>query len=318
MKNDFLADKSFFYNINDVNDHPSIVEFGKAISNPERVKILYALQKESMNLLSLSKYLEMPVSTVFNHINCLEKSGLITVNYLPTKKGHVKFCNVSTLATTIEFFKRTTIEEQKETLSYEMPIGLYSECDIHAPCGLATSTEVIHPVDDPRAFFLTERVNAQLLWFGYGSLTYNFPNHFIKGKKYSTISFQFEICSETYYYNNNWPSDITIYINEEELLTFTSPGDFGGRRGNITPKFWKSNSTQFGQLKKLEINAQGVFFDNVLLRTDITFDDLNLDKNDCIKFTLKIKETAEHRGGMNLFGKEFGDYPQSIIMLLSE
>ncbi|WP_243691622.1 hypothetical protein [Hungatella hathewayi] len=31
-------------------------------------------------------------------------------------------------------------------------------------------------------------------------------------------------------------------------------------------------------------------------------------------FILKVDENSSHVGGMNLFGKHFGDHPQDIIM----
>lgn len=318
MENSFLRDKSMCYNINNEPSDEAIALLGKAIGNRERIRILRALQRSPLNILTLAADLNLPVSTVHNHINVLEEAGLVTVNYVPTKKGHVKICNVSALEAKIEFFVNDKPDERRETFFYEMPIGLFSECDIRPPCGIATASDILHPVDDPRAFFLTERINAQLIWFGSGSISYNFPNYFLKDKSYKGISFRFEICSETYYFNNEWPSDITIFINGRELLTFTSPGDFGGRRGKITPAFWASNSTQFGMLKNLLINEQGVYLDNTLVRSDITYESLMLGSENYIRFGLKIKEDAVHRGGMNLFGKEFGDYPQSIIMTLFE
>jgi predicted transcriptional regulator len=37
-----------------------------------------------------------------------------------------------------------------------------------------------------------------------------------------------------------------------------------------------------------------------------------------IKLTIGIKEDAVHKGGINIFGKNFGDYPQSIVMTISD
>ena len=44
--------------------------------------------------------------------------------------------------------------------------------------------------------------------------------------------------------------------------------------------------------------------------------DLKLYDGSAIKLDIGIKDDAVHRGGLNLFGKNFGDYPQSIIMTL--
>ena len=103
-------------------------------------------------------------------------------------------------------------------------------------------------------------------------------------------------------------------VNGVELLTFTSPGDFGGRRGKYTPAYWPVTSTQFGLLKKITVNGDGVFMDNVLINGKVSFADLGLCEKNAIEFEIGIKEDAEHKGGLNLFGKSFGDFPQSIVM----
>ena len=167
--------------------------------------------------------------------------------------------------------------------------------------------------DNPRSFFRPERNQAEQLWFDRGYISYNFPSPEEKGS-FSSIEFSFEICSETVYYNNNWPSDITVYINDVEVLTFTSPGDFGGRRGKLTPEYWAITSTQFGLLKKIVVNTEGVFLDNKMVSKKLTFDDLKLFDGTSIKLTIGIKDDAVHKGGINIFGKNFGDYPQAIIM----
>lgn len=69
-----------------------------------------------------------------------------------------------------------------------------------------------------------------LVRFRLYKLQFSRPPHDLPGDE---ISFSFEVCSETIYYNNHWPSDITVSVNDVEVATFTSPGDFGGRRGPV-------------------------------------------------------------------------------------
>lgn len=57
-----------------------------------------------------------------------------------------------------------------------------------------------------------------------------------------------------------------------------------------------------------------MFLDNVFLHGKVTFDDLKLYDGSGIKFKIGVKEDALHKGGLNLFGKNFGDYPQAIVM----
>ncbi|GHV78648.1 hypothetical protein AGMMS49944_04390 [Spirochaetia bacterium] len=55
--------------------------------------------------------------------------------------------------------------------------------------------------------------------------------------------------SETPGTNKNWLSDITMWINTIEIGSWTSPGDFGDRRGMLTPSWWKLEGSQYGLLK---------------------------------------------------------------------
>ncbi len=118
-----------------------------------------------------------------------------------------------------------------------MPIGNFVGCNIQSPCGIAGKNEQLIENDSPNAFFSPNRSQAELIWFQSGYISYLFPTHFLKSNiNYKQISFSFELCSETVYFRNDWPSDITIWINDIEIATYTSPGDFGGRRGKYTPR----------------------------------------------------------------------------------
>ena len=114
--------------------------------------------------------------------------------------------------------------------------------------------------DDPRVFFSPARGGRGMHLVRFRIYPLSVPRTIdIRIDRCREISFTFEICSETIYFNNNWPSDITVRVNGVELLTFTSPGDFGGRRGKYTPAYWPVTSTQFGLLKKIAVNNDGVF-----------------------------------------------------------
>ena len=47
----------------------------------------------------------------------------------------------------------------------------------------------------------------------------------------------------------NWPSDISVSVNKIDIGTWTSPGDFGDKRGVYTPDWWKLKGSQYGMLK---------------------------------------------------------------------
>ena len=69
-------------------------------------------------------------------------------------------------------------------------------------------------------------------------------------------------------------------------------------------------------LKKIEITPLGTSLDGVSVSSEHTLDSLGIRGSGTVRFELGIKESAVHRGGINLFGKNFGDFPQAIVMKL--
>ena len=306
------------FSIVDPKEEESILQISYALSSPERIKIIKSLLTDSKNLTTLSKELNIPMTSLARHVDILADAKLIFLNYQPGPKGHTKYCALATLGYSVSFSPIFTPNDAPPSYSTELPIGLFSHCHIEAPCGMLSSESKIADFDEPSHFFTPERSKAECLWFDKGFISYNFPTPpRSKIDGIDEITFSFEICSETNCYNNNWPSDITVHINKIEILTFTSPGDFGGRRGKYTPEFWPITSTQFGLLKYITVNKTGVFLDNQFISDEITFDDLHLFDGFAIQLSIGIKDTAKYKGGINLFGKNFGDYPQGIKMTLT-
>ncbi len=301
--------------IDDSNEHELITKIARALSVKERVMILKDVLTCSKNIPTISKELNIPESSVTRHVEVLADAGLIYISYLPGIKGHVKYLSQAILDVSISLEPLQTVISDDE-FSIEMPLGMFANCDIKAPCGMTGKEKEIEAFDDPSVFFSPSRIDAECIWFDSGFISYRFPTKHIKDQSYKKLSFTFECCSETIYYNNDWPSDITIRVNGIKLLTFESKGDFGGRRGKYTPMYWPVTSTQFGLLHKVSITDAGVFFDHHLFTDKIKLDDLKLQESNSVNFEIGVKEDAVHRGGLNLFGKNFGDFPQAIIMTL--
>ena len=108
--------------------------------------------------------------------------------------------------------------------------------------------------------------------------------------------------------------DITFSINGIEVGTFTSPGDFGGRKGIYTTINWGLDATQYGQLKSITVNELGTYIDGILINDSIKINQLNLNEDNKVTFKVESKENAKNKGGFNIFGKNFGDYNQDIEM----
>ena len=297
-------------------EHDDIVRFGKAISSPDKLRILELLQYGAHNLLSLSKKLDLPISSISKHVDALVEAKLISVSYVPGPKGHVKLCTQRAVNATVDFFDTNIVNEQVE-YSVELPVGLFSEANITAPCGLIDGNgDFVVSVDSPQLFHSPLRANTELLFFTDGFVTYNFPKPQNELTDYRSVTFIFEACSEAPYYCENWPSDITVSINDTEIDTYTCPGDYGGRRGLYSPQKWMTISTQFGTLENYTVTGEGVFHNGRRVNSSITVKDLRIADKPFVKFSVGVKPNAVHKGGLNLFGRNFGDFPHAIIMTL--
>ena len=155
-----------------------------------------------------------------------------------------------------------------------MPLGLFTSAEVSVPCGLCSTTGIIGLLDVPDSFLDPSRVQAALAWFGRGHVEYKFPNNAkLLGSTVEMIEFSMELSSEVPGTNLNWPSDITLWVNDVQTGTWTSPGDYGDKRGVYTPAWWKLKGSQYGKLKTWRIAASGTFVDGVRI-SEVTIDDV--------------------------------------------
>lgn len=126
----------------------------------------------------------------------------------------------------------------------------------------------------------------------------------------SSIRFQMELCSEAPHYNERWPSDIRFHVNNHYVGYWSCSGDFGDRKGVLTPDWW-DYGTQYGMLKTLMINEDGTFIDGSPI-SGITIDVLEIAYGKPISFKIESARDAENAGGFCLFGRGFGNYDQGI------
>ena len=73
--------------LDDTGDYQPLELLGKALSSQIRLKILYLLKHQSLNIVELAKELQIPVSSTAFHINLLEEAGLITAELLHGIRG---------------------------------------------------------------------------------------------------------------------------------------------------------------------------------------------------------------------------------------
>src|SRR5215208_1971099 len=279
----------------------------KALGSETRLEILRFLSAHTCSVLEIAEALELPPSTANLHINVLEKAGLIETNLRPATRGLQKVC--------ARVYDRIVIQlpadpEREETVvEVSMPIGAFSDIQVTSTCGLLGELGIIGQLDDPSAFYEPERIHAQLLWFRRGYVEYRFPNRLPLNVILDDIEVSFEVCSEAPLHHADWPSDITVWIGNVEIGTWTSPADFGGERGALTPAWWGTQNSQHGLLKMWKVTNNGSYVDGMQM-SKVTLNYLTLKPGEPISVRIGIKEEAANVGGMNLFGSKFGNYPQ--------
>lgn len=295
-----------------IGDEKLLFTVAKALASESRIDILKLLNYGSFNINEIAEKLNTPVSTTAMNVKILEEAGLIRTELQPGIRGSMKLCSRK-----IDVIHMSLTEPQNTPLHnsfyINMPIGSFVDCKIVPTCGMASEKSFIDTDDNPRAFYNTERINAQIIWFSKGYVEYRFPNGILQHGDPLSLELSLELCSEAPNYRNNWPSDITIWINGIEIGTWTSPGDFGGRRGRLNPPWWPEGSTQYGILKTWKVNSNGSYIDEIYA-SDVTVNDLELNKYDYISVRIGIKEDAANVGGITIFGEKFGDHEQNILM----
>lgn len=285
----------------------------KALASSTRLKILELLSAQVLNISEIGQALTLPTSTATLHVNILEQAGLITTELRPATRGLQKVCARAFDVMILELARSDIAEDQQIEVS--MPIGAFVDCQVSPTCGLASSAGIIGLFDDPASFFEPDRVGAQLLWFHQGFVEYRFPNRLPARAVLESVSITLELCSEAPLHHKEWPSDITLWLNGIEVGTWTSPGDFGGQRGLLAPEWWESWNSQYGLLKVWTVNASGSFVDGRRV-SDVTLAALHLTAAASFSVRIGIKPDARNVGGVNIFGREFGNYPQDIVLRL--
>ncbi len=287
------------------------LEIFKALGSELRINIIKLLQENhEMNMNELATSLGITNGALTSHIKKLEESGIIQVMTERGSHGNQKVCKVAVDKIVVDVESEEN-EEDQNIYNTEVKVGHYSDYDVYPTCGLATSQAIVGEVDDPRYFSHPDRINAGILWFTKGYIEYIIPNLLPSATKIDQITVSLEISSEAPGINNDWPSDISILLNDVKIGTWTSPGDYGDVQGIFTPDWWFPNWNQYGLLKMIVINKKGTFVDGLKI-SDVTINEFNLDYKSTVRFKFEIEEDAKNVGGITIFGSEFGNYNQDI------
>ncbi|BCG58071.1 ArsR/SmtB family transcription factor [Paenibacillus sp. URB8-2] len=281
----------------------------EALASPVRLHILRLLAERPMNVKELAAAVHLSSAIMTMHVRKLAEADLVTTQMAPGKSGLQKICSLA--ASSAEIIFPTTGGSVRKSYRTEIPIGQYSDFHIEPTCGLATTGKIIGSFDDPRYFWDQDRANAAILWFGKGFIEYKAPNFLLSSQQPQELMLTMEIASEAPATNNNYPSDITFTFNECLLGTWTSPGDYGDRKGKFTPDWWPESINQYGLLKQLRITEEGTYMDGLKL-SDVKLSDVDILRKQWT-IRLSVEEDALHQGGLTLFGKGFGNYNEHLV-----
>jgi len=298
----------------DPEERPEVLH---ALASRARVRILRLLHRNAgANVNDIAEALALPQSTVSSSLQILERAGLISAERQRGRKGRQKVCFAG-FDEVLVMFRDDFEQAQANVIEVSMPIGLYTSCEVSAPCGLCSPEGIIGLLDVPETFLNPDRMNAGLMWFTRGFVEYQFPNNArLIGKAATALEFSLELSSEVPGTSADWPSDITIAINGREIGVWTSPGDFGDKRGVYTPDWWKLKGSQYGKLKSWRVTPEGAFIDGVKV-SPLTVEDLGVAAHHSIRLRIEVKPDARHPGGVNVFGRGFGNYDQDILLRLT-
>lgn len=286
----------------------------KALASETRLDILNLLAESSYTASDLADKLRLSKAVLSRHIAQLEDAGLIQLDRAAAKgDNRKKIYALKVDHADIVFPKKIYLPFKRK--NYEIKLGYFTDFNAEPTCGLASKDSIIGKIDEPRTFVSNERIHASLLWLSNGFVEYKIPNMLEEGQQAKMLELSLELSSEYPVSNNAWPSDITFSINGIEVGTWTCPGNFSDVRGKLTPLWWNEKYSQYGLLKHLRINTDDTGIDGEKI-SNVNLEDLRLDDSPFITLRIGALPDAAHQGGLTIFGQDFGNHPQNIMMSL--
>jgi predicted transcriptional regulator len=298
------------YHIKELSAAESVAIF-KALASESRVRILELLADRDMNINELSAALGLAQPSTSKHVQILEESGLVVSDYMAGPQGMQKRCRRVHERLVVEMAGKGAIQEGVGEV--EVPVGMFTNVSAVSTCGLASREKFIGLIDSPLSFFMPERATAEILWSSGGFVEYMFANTLPLNATVTAIDLAMEVSSEAPGYNNTYPSDLTLWINDVEVGTWCSPGDYGGTRGRLNPHWWPDNMNQSGILKVWQVDQAGSTIDGVPLSA-VTVNQLSIEPWQATRVRLGIKADSPHQGGFTIFGRGFGNYELDLVL----
>lgn len=301
------------YHITQLSAGESVAIF-RALGSEPRARIVELLADRDMNINELSVALGLAQPSVSKHVQILEEAGLVASDYLAGPQGMQKRCRRIHERILVEMEGHRRREDGIAEI--EIPIGMFTQAEAFPTCGLATREKMIGLLDSPLSFFMPERARAEILWTSGGFIEYVFANTLPLTAAVRSIELAMEVSSEAPGYENDYPSDLTVWINGIEVGTWTSPGDYGGVRGRLNPHWWADNMNQHGLLKVWQVDRENASIDGVAI-SKVRVDELGIKPWEPVKVRLGVKPDSPNQGGFSLFGKGFGNYEMDLVLRIA-
>lgn len=294
-----------------LDDMDSMRTVAHALSTELRLKILKLVVDQAKSVGEIARMLDVPVSTVALNVQVMENAGLVATETQPGVRGMLKLVSRRADEVGLRLTRRDAL--RSAVVVHELPVGAYSAAEgIQPICGLAAHDECFNMDDMPEAFWMPFRLKADLVWMREGALEYRFPG-VSNPERLTHLELSFEACSEAPGYREDWPSDIAVAVNGAEIGVWHSPGDLGGHRGRLNPDWWTDSCTQYGLLTTWRVDRYGTVLEDRRV-SRVSLGDLRLSEAPYVSVRIAVKRIDGHAGGMNLFGRGFGDHPQGIVL----
>ncbi len=287
---------------------PDKIELFKCLSSETRLRMIQLMEERPRNIGEMATLLQVSPGIITRHVECLEQCRIVQSRMVSGQRGMQKICSLCVNEMTLVFQRTANGRDSSKTLS--IPVGQFTAYDVKATCGMCSTEWIIGMQDDPRYFSTPERTHAGLVWFASGWLEYTVPCFAFAQRPLKSLSISMEICSEAPDYNDDYPSDIYFSFNGKRVGYWTSPGDFGLKRGLYTPAWWV-DGCQYGMLKTVKLTQQGVMIDGETV-SSLTLQEILGDGKKDLVMRIESPADAVNPGGVTIHGKGFGNYDRDI------
>ena len=135
----------------DFGKEEELVKTVHARSFPVRLRILELVNTDKLSIADIARRFQIPASSAALHIRELQEANLVRIEMQPGTRDSVKLCTRAMDKIDIRLTEMNG--NVSDTLSVEMPIGAYTDCQGKETCGIADADGIIGSDDEEETFF---------------------------------------------------------------------------------------------------------------------------------------------------------------------